>query len=275
RAYDRALKIKPDDAPTILAYANALSSVGRNAEALALVRKASGMGINDPGIGATRLEFEERFGDPRYAIEQRLRMRSADPGDRSNNLALAQLFTREGRLAEARSILNSTRVDTGKHDLAFALVEARLLAAEGRVDEAVERVEQEIARMPADRRGEGYVVLADFLFERQRPEDAVDALEQARGSQGPLMAVDRKLGDYAFNIGDFERAVAAYRSVVAGGADREAVVAKRLAESHMRLGQLDEAEKVIADVEKAGGEDSQTILLRAQIALDRQNDLEA
>src|SRR5690606_32987820 len=154
-------------------------------------------------------------------------------------------------------------------------VEARLLAAEGRVDEAVERVEQEIARMPADRRGEGYVVLADFLFERQRPEDAVDALEQARGSQGPLMAVDRKLGDYAFNIGDFERAVAAYRSVVAGGADREAVVAKRLAESHMRLGQLDEAEKVIADVEKAGGEDSQTILLRAQIALDRQNDLEA
>jgi tetratricopeptide (TPR) repeat protein len=275
RSFDRALKIKPDDVPTTLAYIGALSSVGRNADALMLARKASEMNGSESSIAGARLELEERYGDARYAIQQRLRIRTGSPGDRGNNLALAQLYMREGRLDEAQALLNATRVEGGQPDLSFAVAEARLLAAQGKVDEAVARVQREVAAMPADRQGEGYVVLADFLFQRQRPDEAVAALERARGSQGPLMAVDRKLGDYAFSVGDFERAIVAYRSVVDAGADREAIVAKRLAEAHLRIGQFDSAEAVITAVEAAQEEDSQTLLLRAQIALDRQNPLEA
>jgi tetratricopeptide (TPR) repeat protein len=166
-------------------------------------------------------------------------------------------------------------LESGQADLSFALTQAQLLAAQGKVDEAIARVQREVTAMPAEKQGEGYVVLADFLFQRQRPDEAVAALERARDSQGPLMAVDRKLGDYAFGIGDFDRAIDAYRRVVDAGADRDAVVAKRLAEAHLRVGQLEQAEAVVGVVETAQGEDSQTLLLRAQIALDRQDPLEA
>lgn len=275
RAFDRALKIKPDDMPTVLAYINALRSVGRAADALALARRASDLPAVDTSVLAARLELEEQIGDARYAIDRRTQMRTANPGNRANNLALAQLLIREGRVAEAEQIVNSSRISTGEPDLGFALLEARLLATQGKVDDAIARVEQEIARLPEDRRGDGYVVLADFLFERQRPEDAVEALERARGTQGSLMAVDRRLGDYYFGVGDYDKAIAAYRRVVDSGADREAVVLKRIAEAHLRLDQLDQAERAIAAVEQAQGEDSQTLLLRAQIALDRQNPLDA
>ncbi len=275
RAFDRALRIKPDDVPTTLAYIGALGSVQRHGDALALARRASEMNPTDSSLLMTRLELEEQYGDAQYAIGQRVRIRTGAPGDRANNLALAQLYTREGRLAEAEALLNSTRIEGGKPDLSYAMAEARLLAAQGKVDEAVDRVRREVEALPADRRGDGYVVLADFLFQRQRPEEAVAALEQARGSQGPLMAVDRKLGDYAFSVGDYDRAISAYRSVIDAGADRDSIVAKRLAEAHMRLGQFDQAEGVITTIEADGGEDSQTLLLRAQIALDRQNPIEA
>lgn len=275
RAFDRALKIKPDDMPTVGAYIAALRSVRRDADALALARRVSELPGADSAVLSARLELEESVGDARYAIEQRARMRSANPGNRSNNLSLAQLLIREGRLTEAQEIVDSMRVESAEPDLGYALLEARLLAAKGDVDGAIQRVEREIERLPEARRGDGYVVLADFLFDRSRPEEAVQALERARGSQGPLMAVDRKLGDYYFGVGDYERAIAAYQRVVDAGADRDSVVLKRIAEGHVRLGQLDKADGAIASIVKASGDDAQTLLLKAQIALDRQNPLEA
>ncbi|MGP1310403.1 MAG: tetratricopeptide repeat protein [Phycisphaerales bacterium] len=274
RAFDRALKIKPDDMPTVNAYINALVSVRRGPEALALARRASQLATADAGVRSARLQLEEDLGDSRYAISERMRMRSVDPTNRANNLALAQLFIRVGRLAEAEEILQAAS-ETGTPDLAAALIEARLRAAQGRLDDAVARMEREIQRLPEERRGDGYVVLADLLIEYQRPDDAVAILERARGSQSEGMPVDRKLGDLAFSVGDFERAITSYKAVVEGGGDSNAVVAKRLAEAQIRIGRLDQAEQTLTSIEADDGEDSQTLLLRSQIAQDRQNMLEA
>lgn len=275
RAYNRALEIKPDDMPTVVANIAALTSVGRGPDALQLARRSSEMQTADASLLFARIDLEERFGDIRYAIDQRTRLRATNPEDRSNNLSLAQLFIRDGRLDEAQTLLDSARIDNGAPDMGFALIEARLLATRNRLDDAVARIEREIQRLPENRRGDGFVVLAEFLIERQRPEDAVEALERGRSAQGPLMPIDRRLGDYAFSVGDFEKAVESYRRVMDAKADRDGLVAKRLAEAHLRLGQLDSAERVIAAVESQYGADDQTIILRSQIALDRQNPLEA
>lgn len=276
RSFDRALSIKPDDMPTINAYINALRSLKRDGEALTLARRASLLRNADGGVNTARLELEEQIGDARFAVDQRLRRRAGDPGDRANNLALARLFIREGMRDQAGQILREMRGAGNTPDLPLALVEARLVAATGSVRDAAELIEREIQRLPEAQRGAGFVALSDFLFERQLPTEAIAALERARPTQGELMPVDRRLGDYFFSVGDFDRAVESYRRVIDSGADRDAVVAKRLVEAHMRTGKLDDAERLLTQIESASSTpDVQTMLLRAQIALDKQQPLEA
>lgn len=275
RSFERALSIKPDDMPTIAAYIAAMRSLGRSGDALTLARRAMTMRNADSTVGNARLELEEQVGDARYAIEQRLRRRAGDPGDRANNLALARLFIREGMREQAEQILTSMRGAGNTPDLPLALVEARFFAASGDVRRGVDVIQNEISRLPENQRGAGYVALSEYLFERQLPAEAVAALERARDTQGDLMPVDRRLGDYFFSIGDYDRAVEYYKSVIDAGSDRDSVVSKRLVEAHLRTGRLDEAERVLARIEGAGGPDVQVLLLRSQIALDRQQPLEA
>ncbi len=264
RALSSAYESRPDDANVALRYLGTLRELQRDEDALAVARASSRLNPLNLSLINAWLELEDTTGDPAVALNERLRIHSVFPSDNQNTLALTGLLIKAERWDEALGLIDA--LENEGASVSTMLMRARLAALRDNVDSGQKIISDFLAENePADSNAMLQLALADFLFEFGERDKAIEVLQDARSRQSPeLMEVDRQLGDYAFNSGDFETALTHYIAVHEGGADRDSRVAMRLAETYTKLERFDEADAIISQLDGDGSDDLTSVLIRAR-----------
>jgi tetratricopeptide (TPR) repeat protein len=310
-AFDSALRQNPNDTLTIRMFANLLAEGGDYQGALSALRDAADRRLNDPALVELWLNLEARHGSVGRAIAERQRRRASDPGDRTNTLALAMLLG--SQLPERSSILDdqfepryserqwtamgaaacAQAVEAEKQrwiadaDVLFdelvegspdnlMLASQRALhyrntgrAAEGRAYlESV--VKAQLAREPD---AAPYVSMAQYLFVIAALADAEQWLRDGLAHQDPAeREIDRALANFYMAAGDPARAAQHVQEALKGKDDR--LLRRMLAELHIILGRLDDADRELTSLDKnAGTDEFEIMLLKARSAEARGNGL--
>jgi len=264
RALSSAYESRPDDANVALRYLGTLRELQRNDEALSVARAASRLNPLNLSLLNAWLELEDSTGEPEVALTERRRIHSVFPTDNKNTLALTGLLIKAEEWDEALELIGVLE-DSGA-TVSTMLMRARLAAIRDNVDSGQKIISDFLAENePAESNAMLQLALADFLFEFGEREKAIEVLQEARDKQSPeLMEVDRQLGDYAFNSGDFETALTHYVAVHEGGADRDSRVVMRLAETYTKLERFDEADALITAIGGDATDDLTSVLIRAR-----------
>ncbi|MEM8835070.1 MAG: tetratricopeptide repeat protein [Planctomycetota bacterium] len=308
-SYRRAYEGNPSDAQTAKEYAAVLIKLNRGAEALAVVEPEAGalrFVRNDPDLGELYLQLEAEFGDAAEATEMRERMFATDPSRTQNALALFRLYLEEERLDDAQSVIDAIGDADDVRPLVLTALRAQLLEARGDSEGALATYRSYVEDLPEDAddrtKLEGWLTYGEYLVAQGDSAGGVEAYEKARAFQaGSDAQADRRLGDHFFRMASnlssaasaaevgraieraarlktesdaaFERAAQAYRAVLDSDLESESLeqaVAKRLAETHGRLRQFEEANAVLASVPSQS--DAEILMLRSNIERSRGDD---
>ena len=274
RTLEKAYSSKPDDANVASRYATTLVNLQRFEEALAVTRSAIRFSPLDLSLRNQWLDLEDRVGDRRVALTERESLHEQYPTNEQNSLALAALYLKFDRFSDAAALID--QIETNGTTLNTALMRARMQAAQGDIA-AGQQIVTEYLSTVADgsENAAAFVSLADFLFDFNRPEQALEVLLSARNRQSDEnREVDRRLGDYYFNAGEYEESLEYYRSVLSLGTAEERV-ALRTAETLVKLERFDEAERVIAELGPAADSNVTATLIRAYSAAAQNKNREA
>ncbi len=304
-SYQRAYEGKPDDTATARDYALALVSANQGEKALEVVSPTTGVlrfTQSDESLIRIWLDLEARYGDRQTAIRVRAERFKADPAKIDNALALNALYIDDRNWDDARSIIESLEKNQEFDRIAVAAMKANLEAKQGNVDSGITILRDYInAIPPAERKVREYMALAEFMIQNDRREMAAEVLTEALKFQDPKrQEADRRMGDLAFENAaiaanalptygagqeaareqieaamkqNYAAALESYKRVLA--ADNDEVVAKRAAETALRLENPDEAERLLAPVVKTSPEDMQILSLQAGIARQRNDSRKA
>lgn len=274
-AYDKAVKIRPNDVKSINGLVRSLIFSNRAAEALTEARKYENSAAYDRDFREMyiQLEFEAPGGDPDRAIELRQARLQSKPDDKDNISRLATMLTEKSRWDEAKSTIDLLRSDPDRA-LEVAGLDARWNARQGKFDVAMKILEDAIAALPADQRNEDPYLGASGLFSSLgRPDLAVAILEKGRPLQNKeKMVIDRQLGDVYFAADKVPEAIEAYKRVLdAGSPDQNDAVAKRMLEGYIGLKDWAKFDALMAAMGARAQSDSTLLMLAAEAAF-RQGD---
>lgn len=275
RSYEQALRLRPNDIPTVIDLLLSLRAANRNEEALAAARRHEKQGRPDRGFLDAWLTLEAAVGDRTVAIAERERILRAVPDDRENNLSLADLYILTQSWQNARTLLDRVRQSSDGLDAAF--LDATWNWTQGKPDDARKVFDDYIAKLGADNKDvRPYLVYAQFLANNQDLVNATLVLDRARPLQDPkTMDVDRSLVQLCLASNKIDEAIAACRRVIDAGADGpEQSFRKQLIALLQQQNRNEEAGVELAKLPSGREADVETTLLRADAA-GRSNDLVA
>ena len=270
RAYDS----KPDDAMVARRYASLLVDLQRWDEALEVLRSAVRFNPLDLALRDAWLSLEDRAGDAELALRERRETYEAYPTNQRNAMALAQSLIKNGNYDEAESVI--AELESDGRSLDTAMLRARLAAVRDGVSAGQRVLTEHLAEADdPDAAGNAALGLANFLFEFERPDAAVEVLTEARPQQSDRMEIDRRLGDHYFGTEQLDLALRHYEAINQSIPDDE-LVKLRLAETLAKLERFEEAEAMLGRINDA--ENNVTAVLirgRAAAAEGRERDARA
>lgn len=303
--YARAIEGKPDDLIMARDYIGVLLRLNRGPEALRAVAPDTGILRFHPvnrELLSIWMDLEGRFGDVGKAARAREGLYKIEPKDTANAYAYAELLTRQERWDDAGKVIDDLEKREDVNKLGVANLRANLLANKGDVDAGVEAIKSAITDKLTPRETTiAYLALGDYYKRNGRIDEAAAAIRKARDTQDTkVMEADRQLGDMYFDMatsksqeaaaltdgGETELAEtrrteserllreavtsyeAVYKAVSENKADQQ-LLAKRLAETHLRLRDLTAAEKYVGLATDEEGRDVQLLLLQGAIATEQ------
>lgn len=263
----RAFEIRPTDPTTANLYIVSLIELRAYDRGLEVARRLEPTLSTDPEFveWLIRLETAAPGGDREKAIRARKQIAARSPENLSNLQSLVSLLTTQGRFEEAAASITALRALNPR---AATAAEARLLARQGRTEDAVRQYRAFIEATPeAERQLGDYVAAAQFMFENNRVDDAVAILRQGAPTQNPAVReIDRSIADLLFNAGRMDEAAKAYGELLrAGIADSTNSILKRAIEANIQVGRYEVADELLASAPQATG-DATLLILQAQVA---------
>lgn len=269
RAFDEALRIRPNDVGTLVDVISVLAQNGRGEEALIRARNASVIARDNDRFFSLWLNLEAQAGNRDFAIDAREKLAEREPANRTNRVALAIMYIDKRDFEKARPLIDSLRKEGDS--LQLALIDARWCFDQRQGEAALKVINDYLGTLdPKTTNFEPFVVAGQFVAERGDINAGLALMERGRPYQDPkVMEVDRSIADLLTNRDQRDRAVDYYRKVVDAGADgAKQEVRLRLAELYSMLGRHDDAKAMIDGVTyDDGGPD--LILLRADLARRR------
>jgi tetratricopeptide (TPR) repeat protein len=266
KSFKAALELRPNDVPTIKDLLNTLVVNNQSEDALNTARQYKGFAQNDQEFSNVWLSLEAGFGNRDMVIKERERIRSQNPDDRDNLMALAALYMDTNQRDKARTILDSIRA---KQDSVEAMnLDAGWYWAQMQPDKARSIFETYVASIDkADKRArlEALLTYAQFLGQRQDAQGALAVLEQAREVQTPKVSeADKVIGDTYMSMRRYPEAIAAFRRVVDADADaKDLTYRKRMIEAMINGKQYEQADAELAKL-LGGAPDAVTLLLASE-----------
>lgn len=261
RAFDDALRIRPNDIGTLVDVISVLAENGRGEEALIRARNASGVARDNDRFFSLWLNLEAQAGNRDFAIDAREKLAAREPANRSNRIALAIMYIDKRDFEKARPLIDALRKES--NELRTALIDARFYTEQRQGDAALKVINDYLATLdPKATTFEPFVLAGQFIAERGDLQAGVTLMERGRAYQDPkVMEVDRSIADLLTNREQRDRAVEYYRKVVDAGADGpKQEVRLRLAELYSMLGRHDDAKKMIEGVTYDDGGPDLTLL---------------
>jgi len=269
RAFDEALRIRPNDVGTIIDVVSVLAENGRGEEALIRARNAAIIARENDRFFSLWLNLEAQAGNRDFAIDAREKVAEREPTNRLNRVALAIMYIDKRDFEKARALIDVLRKEGD--EIRIALIDARFYAEQRRNDDALKVISEYLDRLdPKTTNFEPYVLAGQFMAEHGDVKSALALMERGRPYQDPkVMEVDRSIADMLTSREQRDKAADYYRKVVDAGADGpRQEVRLRLAEIYSMIGRHDDAKTMIDGVTfDPGGPD--LILLKGDLARRR------
>lgn len=276
-AMERAVNIKPDDAESVYGLARAKLAVGAPMDALKVCRGAQMQAARSPELMNLWLELEMQMGDVNLAMDKRKRMFEALPKDRVNGAAYLRLLLAEKNFEEAAKVIETAKREGW--DQSINPLRALYWASQGKKAEARAIFDELIKTVPADQRStEQDVAFARAMADLGAVDLAVEILTDARPLQAKdRMEVDREIGDIYFTRGMYKEAIEVYqRALDSVAEDKNNLLAQRIAEGCIRIGQPERATAVLEKAVPKGDEERMRLLmLRAEVLTTQKKYVEA
>ena len=264
RSYQEAMKLRPNDVPTIMDLLNAMISTGRLDDALKLARENERYARGNLDFVNVLLGLEADIGDKAKAPQRRQDIARAAPENRDNLMALAAHHMQLQQWTDARARIDQVRrlsdgLDAVSMDAAWHYAQKDVAKGRKVFDDYIAALDQ------TNLTSEPFMALAQFLYGQNDPEGAIAALAQGKSKQSPkTLEIDKATSDLLFQMGDWARALEASAAVVSGNADTaERLYQKRSAECQIRLGKFAEALETLNTVAAGRDPDAITLLLMA------------
>lgn len=268
--YLEILRRQPDSVTNVRDVIVALAEMGRTRQALDIARRSQRIAGSDPTFLNQWLSLEAQVGDSTAAMLRREGIRTAEPDNRQNNLALASVYVRLSEWPKAREIIDELRAE--EDDVALVMLDARWHAEQGQMRNAVAVFDQYMAAR--DRAGEldarDVLSYANFL---QRQGQAGLAIEKLRAAldqdTDQTQPIRRRLALLLLSAGRADEAVAVIDELIASGQDTDGMLKLARVEAYLRGNQLDQAEQALNGLERSLANSEAAGILRADLALAR------
>lgn len=265
--YREALRLRPNDLPTIIDLLSSLQGAGQLDTMLVTARDYRQFAEADPRFIELWLAAESAVGDKILAAMTRERIRSASPENRSNAFQLAELYMQLNEMPRAKNVIDALRKESDGTDAVFLDASWRWRSADREGAKAL--IEQHIAGLPeAQRNITLHLGTARFYLDRGDAASAIAAIDRARPLQQPkVMEADRSLSDAMARVGNVQGSYEAAKRVVDAGADTEGnFYLKRVVDCLTQLGRAEEAQAALNQLSAKGKPDVLTMLLSAGVA---------
>jgi tetratricopeptide (TPR) repeat protein len=183
---------------------------------------------------------------------------------------LAALYIAQGDKALAEEQLKIvTTIRPAELALRYQL--ALFYAKDKRLDAAERELQAGIAANPDS--DEARLAFTEFLASQRSPERGVQALRQFIAAQPENYDLQLGLGALLQRTGKTEDAVATYQKIIDrdGSGPKGLAARNRIAAVRLQSGHAEEASKLIAEVLKQNPRDSDALLLRGNLALEKRD----
>ena len=210
----------------------------------------------------------KRIPDARHVLDE-LAAKNTD-GSAAAITRLAALDATEGQRAQAESRLNDLLAKQPK-EMSARLLLARLLAVDGKSDDALKEATSIVTDEPTSRAAApAYLLIGQIQASRDRPEDAVTAYKEAVKRQSQPVAADAALARISLRAGAYDQAATYAQQALAIQPANPGLQVLQVRILIAR-GKTSQAKDEIAKLEK-GYPNSPTVLnlLAAQQLTDRQ-----
>ncbi|MEO0964934.1 MAG: tetratricopeptide repeat protein [Planctomycetota bacterium] len=268
-ALERAVEQSPGNLPALLALTQLSVELGRFDQALDAARTAARRAPGNREIQRLTIGLEQQHGDIDLAIQRRTEWAERYPDDVENLRQLALAHAKQGEVELALDALD--RSATGEENpLELVRARATVYSLGGDAQKGLEVLQGYLQARGDQVTTEDLTALAAYFIQNDRRDLAIQALNRARQGEDPeTMPASRAMGDLLFNAGRNETAARLYADVLAASPEDQAV-RLRLAETHLRLDQLDQAGEVLDD---PSVQDSSTAKLVKALIARQDNDL--
>ncbi len=272
-SFRKSLEIKPDDLRTIVTYVDALVSMNRMDEALAIARGSQQYGRNSRGFMFRWLDLEANYGDKQLALSLRKSMYERSPSDSENRISLISLLINLRQFKEAGEHIDAMRADNDS--LQLVMLDAQRHADRGGLGDARSIFLEYITKLDRDTMTvDPYIAFGRFMIDRGESSNNDDAVKT--GLSALIQAVqyqdedsriaERVLADSYFKLNMNEDAIKIYQQLIESGTpDENGIITKRITESFIRTGRYQEA-KQRAEADPNADTDLTLLLLRAEAA---------
>lgn len=263
----KALELKPDYLPALQERFVLLDARQDYTKALECVRQATTLFPDDQRLFLNYLDYLDRHGDRKQALELRSRLAAQYPAHEGNQRALALLHLEQKQPQLARAILEKllqNKPDSLENLAAMANLEQQT----GQVAAGAKLINDYLARRGAQATLPDVLLLARYYRQANQADDAVKAYGRAAGLQAPKEAtVTLELADWYAAARRSDLAVPLYREALARAGDSR--IYPPLIEQLVATKQLDEAQASFDQWQKSAPRTSGVAHVEAQLLAAR------
>jgi len=262
-ALNRAIEQSPGNVAALITYSQTAAELGRNAEALDAARAAARRAPGNTEIQRVAMALEQQHGDVDRAIAQRRAWAQQFPDDVNNQRQLALALAKRGDVEPALEALEQSITDDIDR-LDVVQSRAMIYSLARQPQKGLDVLSGYLRARGDSITTQDRLALARYFMQNGRNDLAARSLVQARANEDPqAMPASRALGDLLFNMGRNTQAAEIYNDVLAANPDDE-LVRLRLAETQLRLGDIDAAREALDSGEVA--DNSTATLVKALVA---------
>ncbi len=268
--YDEIIRLQPTSIVNIREVITALTEIGRYTKALALARKSQRIAGADPTYLHLWLSLEAEVGDSTAAMLRREDMRSKDPNNRQNNLALARVYLKLGEWAKARTVIDELRAESD--DVTLVMIDSQWHAEQGDIPTAINTFEAYLAKrqQAGEMNVQDTLAYANFLQSQNQTRRAIAMLRASVGldtTENNVLL--RRLALLLLSTGQSSEAVEVIDQLIAAGQDSDGTLQLARVEAYIRGNELDKAQQAMDALDAKIKTTESAGILRCDLAIRR------
>jgi tetratricopeptide (TPR) repeat protein len=261
----RALSQQPDNLPALQTMARVMDMRGQRQQALRMLRDAYRVSPGDASLRTQYLAYEQQHGDADAALKMRQSLAQSVPTDLTNRQMLALMLAERGDKDVAYTLIDALveQYPEVRQNLAAAALVRR---AAGDPQAGKQLLLTHVQDKGDKAHVEDWIMLGRYLLTLGEPDEALAAFRRGQTVEDDkVRRATRHIAAYYFGARQFDRALPHYKVLWQSDPDDQAI-ALQYVESLLRVGDVDESARVLAEATKRFPPSVNAMLLSAQIA---------